>query len=267
MCAQIRTGLEDMLCRLVQHASGLFVWASTASEFLNGYDPNKRLRLILGEDSAPRAGITLDNLYITALESISLWDDEDFVEDFRVIMEVVLVAQQPLTVTSIDALLPNRRPSSYTISLLACVLQQNPAVRVLHSSFVDFLMSKDRCQRDAWFFDRSACHGSLAVLCLNRLDGVLKQNMCQLTLSASFTVEPLPEDIRYACVFWVDHVCAIVQNPTSIAEHLCDFLYLHLMHWFEAMSILGKSRDTISLLDRLFRWTSVSHHINSLWSW
>lgn len=254
---------EAMLRRLVQKASGLFVWASTASEFVNGYDPIKRLRTILDQDSTPKAEAPLDDLYTTALESIQFWDDEDFVADFRVIMEVVLIARQPLSSTSIDALLylPEDRPSKYRISFLACVLQQNPAVCIMHSSFAEFLMSKDRCKRDIWLFARSACHSNLALQCLKRLDAVLEFNMSKITLSDPIPDATFPDDISYACLYWAEHVCAIEDNANLIVDRLCDFLYRHLMHWFEATSILKKSRSTISLLGRLLNWVSVSYYI------
>ena len=134
---------EEALSKLVERASGLFVWASTASEFINGHEPRRRLDVVLQGNTGPSAVAALDALYKTALEVID-WDDEDFIADFRNILGVVLIARQPLSTSAIDALLhlPVDRPSMHTISLLRCILQQNPTVRVLHPSFADFLMTK-----------------------------------------------------------------------------------------------------------------------------
>jgi hypothetical protein len=146
---------EDVLHQLVQRASGLFVWASTACEFINGHAPKKRLDHILRGETASGAEAALDALYRTSLESIDLWDDEDFVEEFRDIMGTIVVARQPLSSTIIDALLqkPEDCPSMHTISFMGCLLQQNPTVRVLHPSFADFLTTNERCGREVWFFD------------------------------------------------------------------------------------------------------------------
>jgi hypothetical protein len=258
---------EEIICKLVQRASGLFVWASTACEFINAHDPRRRLDVILREDVASGAESALDALYTAALKSVGSWDDEDFVADFRCIMGIILMARQPLSSTSIDVLLnlhEDTRPSMHTISLLGCVLQQSPTVRVLHPSFADFLMAKERCGQDFWFFDRSTYHRCLAFQCLERMDTVLKRNMCNMTLSVDQTNESLPEEVSYSCLFWIDHICLIQEDFTAVMDRLRDFLYRHFLHWFEAMSILKKSRDTISLVDHLLEWLSVGHSHSQL---
>ena len=251
---------ERVFLQLVQRASGLFVWASTVSEFINGHDPRKRLDVILSGEITSGAEAALDILYKTALESIGCWDDEDFTTDFREIMGIVLIARQPLSSRAIDTLmqLPEDRPSMHTISLLGCVLQQSPTVRVLHPSFADFLMTRERCRRDTWFFNQSIYHRILAFRCLDRMNEVLKRNMCNMTLAVDQTHEMLPEDVAYSCLFWIDHISSIGVDFLPVMVRLCDFLNQHLLHWFEAMSILRKSRYTIPLLDHLIDWISVS---------
>jgi hypothetical protein len=251
---------EAVLRQLVQRASGLFVWASTASGFINGHAPRKRLDLILRGEVASGAEAALDTLYITALESSGLWEDDDFVQEFRDILGTVLVVRQPLSCAAIDALLqrPEDTPSVHTISRLACLLQQTPTVRVLHPSFADFLTTNKRCKREIWFFNQPTYHRNLAIHCLHRMDAVLERNICNMTLAVDLSIESLPEDISYSCLFWVDHICAIENDITPIMDLLRDFLFQHLLHWFETMSILRRSRDTISHLDHLLSWISVS---------
>jgi hypothetical protein len=179
---------------------------------------------------------------------------------------LVLVAQTPLSSNAIDCLLGNRRSrnTDHTISRLGCVLQKTPTVRVLHSSFAEFLLTRSRCCRDVWYFDPTPHHHSLAIQCLNCLNGVLKQNMCNLTLSKDLAYgglsdkESLPEHMSYACMFWIEHICTLEDSVESIIEPLKSFLYRHLLHWFEAMSILRRSRDTIALLRNLSNWMTVS---------
>jgi len=202
------------LHKLVERASGLFVWAFTASEFINGHDPRRRLNIILMGEAMSGAEAALDTLYKTALQSICLWDDEDFIADFRDILGIILIARQPLSTAAVDILLklPEDRPSMHTISLLRCVLQQEPYIRVLHPSFADFLMTPQRCDREIWFFDRPMLDRSLAFRCLDRLDAVLERNMCNMTLSVDRADESLSEDVSYSCLFWIDHICVIEDN-------------------------------------------------------
>jgi len=256
---------EDIIRELTERASGLFIWASTALEFIDGYNPRICLDAILKGGAASAAQTALDSLYETALESEGNWDNEVFVADFRAILGLVLVAETPLSSSAIDLLLGKRTscPAEHTVSKLGCVLQQTPTVRVLHSSFADFLLTRSRCSRDIWWFDPAPHHQSLANQCLHRLNEVLKYNVCGLTLSKDIpyrglsTNESFPEDISYACMFWVEHVCTI-QDIESIFELLKSFLTRHLLHWFEAMSILRRSRDTIVSLRNLLIWMKVS---------
>jgi hypothetical protein len=256
---------EQKIQRLVKRASGLFIWAATAMEFIDGYNPSGRLDAILMEQTNSGAQAALDSLYKTALEcSGVVWDDREFVSDFTAVIGVVLVARRPLSTTAIDQLLrlQDGIPSRHTVSYLGCVLQQ-PVLRVLHPSFADFLLSRSRCGRDVWFFDPSIHNRQLAIRCLEHLTEVLKENMWDLRLSDDIVKESLAEDISYACEFWIDHICTIEKDTEPTMAHLDAFLFKHLLHWFEAMSILKRSKDTISMLDRLLRWILVSHIVAS----
>lgn len=250
---------EEVLSQLVKRASGLFAWASTASKFVDAHDPKKRLNVILTGETTSGAEAALDALYKTALEVVGSWNDEDFITDFREVMGTILVAAQPLSVVAIDQLLQLPRPSIHTIFKLGCVIQQSSTIRVLHPSFADFLMTKTRCVKDTWFFDRSTCHEHLALRCLESMNAVLKRNMCKMTLSKPLKNECLAEAVSYACLYWVDHICLIKEKSPHIMDSLSAFLYQHLLHWFEAMSILGEARSTVSILDRLLHRGLVGH--------
>lgn len=242
---------------LTERASGLFVWASTALKFIDGYDPKKRMATLLQISNTSGAENALDVLYQTALQSIGNWDDENFLLDFKAVVGMVLVARRPLSTTSIDLLLSSIRPSLHIISYLRCVMQQNPTVRFLHPSFADFLVDRSRCLRDIWFFDPIHHNRELALHCLHRLNA-LKRNVCSLTLAADLNGEELPDDLAYACVFWIDHICAIRHDISPLVNAMETFLCTHLLHWLEAMSILRRSRDTIKMLGCLRASTAVS---------
>lgn len=249
---------EDKIQQLTRCANGLFVWAATACEFINGHDPRKRLDLILQGNSFS-AGHSLDKLYQTALNDAGMWDDGDFVEDFRAIMGMVLVLKNPLSSSAIDTLrgIPEHssRAADDTIKRLSCLVSSNLTIRIIHPSFADFLMERARCGRDVWFLNPSFHHRAVSELCLRCLTHALRRNMCNLTLSVDVEDETLPEGVTYACLFWVDH---ILFSESDIAPLVECFLRQHLLHWFEAMSVIKKSRDTIRLLQGLSAWIVVS---------
>ena len=255
---------EHRISILAERASGLFVWASTACKFVDGYDPEQRLGIILQEDTSSSAESALDKLYTTALESVGEWTDTIFSHDFRAIVGTILVARDPLSASALNKLLPidgHRHPLN-AVSRLGCVLYSNAILRILHSSFADFLSNRLRCKCDAWFIDTTAHNLRVAIHCLDRMDGYLKHNVCNLKLFISAADVSLPEEISYACVFWVEHVC-LIMDPSPIADRLETFLFKHLLHWFEAMTILLKSRETIRMLRSLRDWHRVRHFPSS----
>lgn len=256
---------EQAIQKLTRRACGLFVWAATASDFIDAHNPVKRLELLLGEEgSVPGAESALDSLYRTALESAGDWSDEDFVADFRAIMGTIIVARIPMSTAAIDGLLVGviSQPSIVTILQLGCVLQHDPAVRVLHPSFLDFLATRERCGRDIWFFTHGPDNSRPTSQCFQRMNRGLKRNLCDLTLSAHLGDQSLPEELAYACQFWVDHLCASGKYEPLVVEKLDDFLCTHLLHWLEAMSILRKSSEVPGMLRRLSAWIAVRVIVN-----
>jgi hypothetical protein len=245
---------------LVERASGLFIWASTAYKFIKGYDPEERLGMLLRAGNNSNAESALDSLYVTALQSLGEWTDTVFSADFRAVVGTILVARDPLSTTAINYLLrlEGQRPPAHAISRLGCILYMNSIVRILHPSFADFLSNKLRCKCDDWFIDRIAHNVRIAAHCLDHLDSVLKYNLCDLQLSLTPVDATLRDDIAYACVFWVDHVCMIAET-SLIIEKLERFLFKHLLHWFEAMSILKKPRDMVGLLSHILNWIKVCY--------
>lgn len=255
---------DEVIRHLTERAFGLFVWASTAVELIRrAHYPANRLKALLQNEPTSGAMTALGALYKTALEDAGKWDDDEFVEDFRAIMGIVLVARSPLSISAIDLLLGI--PSANTITLLSCLLIQHPTVRVLHPSFADFITQTDPRKTYPWLIDAPSRNCHLALACLERLHLSLKQNMCNLTFSSDQLKSSLSEDVSYSCLYWIDHVCAVRASAKEVWNRVENFLTLHLLHWFEAMSILKRSTDTIKLLQDLEAWIQVSDPISLIY--
>jgi hypothetical protein len=248
---------------LAEHAAGLFEWASTACRFIDGYDPQERLDVLLRGTVHGNAEIALNTLYQTALESVGGWADDEFCADFRIIMGVILVAKNPLSHSAIDKLLSLKRPSRHFISRLGCVLSWSDTapIRILHPSFADFLSDHLRCGSPIWHIRIPFHNRSFSVRCLNYMNTALKRNICDLTLSPSPVNKVLHEATAYACTSWIDHTIDIIEEEESTADVLEDFLFHHLLHWIECMSILKKSRTTVTSVRCLHDWLRVCDSI------
>ncbi|KZP25995.1 WD40 repeat-like protein [Athelia psychrophila] len=250
---------------LVTRTNGLFVWASTAAKFIDGYNPRKQLKLLLDGNSKSGAESAIDSLYRTALMSCDAWDDAGFVADFQTTLGIIIVARVPLSSPAIDDLicsaldaLDDWQPCDVLVGQLGSVLTSAPHVRIIHPSFADFLTDRNRCGREEWYIHPGDHNTSLASKCLDFLSSKLTRNMCGLTLSLELPVCTLPEAVKYACLYWTDHVCSINSHHAHAIACLKNFMEKHLLHWFEAMSILKRSRDATSMLDNLHRWMKLS---------
>ncbi|KZP27143.1 hypothetical protein FIBSPDRAFT_886744 [Athelia psychrophila] len=82
----------------------------------------------------------------------------------------------------------------------------------------------------------------------------LKRNICNMVLFIRPTTEVLPEVLAYACQSWVDHICTDGASGSWTMEELVVFLRTHLLHWFEAMSLLKKSEEIAPMLQRVATW-------------
>jgi len=259
---------EDKITTLMRSAGGLFVWASTACLYIDGYDPNRRLMELITHQSEINSSepfAQLDKLYKTGLESARYWNDLLFCSDFRDILGVILCARNPLSPSVIDSLLelPQNRTCCQTISHLGCVLHigESDGIRILHPSFHDYLSS--RCSLEPWFVDLQLHNRKLALCCIGLLNRTLQKNICGLTLQVPDSVKEkqLSSAVSYACRFWIEHVCFILDDMNDILDHIYQFLCQHLLHWMEVLAILKCHELTIRTLKNLLGWIQVSCNI------
>jgi hypothetical protein len=250
---------DSALHMLAEHAVGLFICASTACRFINGPDPPNRLDILLRDDIDCRGQSALNSMYQTAIKSAGMWDDDEFCVDFRAIMGTILVAKNPLSDNAIDTLLLLQCPCHHTISWLGCVLRWSDMepICIIHPSFADFLSDHLQCGSPSWYINTSLHNQLFATQCLKYLDTALRKNICNLHLSLVPVNEVLREATSYACTSWMKHIIDIKKEEESIVEVLEQFLFQHLLHWIEAMSILKESRTIVASLRLLLNWLQV----------
>ncbi|KAF1357808.1 hypothetical protein EJ07DRAFT_180868 [Lizonia empirigonia] len=106
-----------------------------------------------------------------------------------------------------------------------------------------------------FWVDEISAHKKLASCCLELMSatGGLRQDMCSLskpgTLRGEIREEAvasgLPPELQYACRYWVEHV---ERSHPSITDgdvvHI--FLQMHLLHWLEAMSLMGETGQCVA---------------------
>lgn len=259
------------LQKLVDLAVPLFIFASTVCRFVSESKPQKRLKLILEQRYA--AGSShVAKTYLPILDQLLLEksksEQEEILEDFRTIVGPIILAADPLSVASLASLLgieqKNINEEINILTRLHSVLyipkKLDDPVRLLHLSFRDFLIDKDREDRGGFWIDEGKTHRSLAEYCLRRLNehGVLKSDICDVTRPGTRRIERTPQqiatkimpDVAYACSYWPWHII-------NSGEQLCDnsqvyhFLQQHFLHWLEALSWLSRLSSAVTYISEL----------------
>jgi hypothetical protein len=97
----------------------------------------------------------------------------------------------------------------------------------------------------------------------------LKQDICGLSapgvlvtnVESSRVDERLPPEVQYACLYWVQHLQKSCASLDDDSYHVYAFLQEHLLHWLEALSLMGKTSEGVLTLSSLESYISVSRLI------
>ena len=266
----------DLLCK---KACGLFIYASTACRFIGdrSWDPEKNLSIILADDYVGQSPTgDLDDMYTKILmRSITPGsrDEQEQSAQFRQIVGSIVVLFDSLPAVSLCRLLgiPEKevRPRLHGLhSVLDIPTGQEGPIRLIHPSFRDFLLNKDRCLDSRFRVAEEAAQEDLFVSCLRLLSNKLRRDICNLrhpgTLASevrSHVVEScIPLDVQYACCSWVDHLRQSKAVPCD-NDQTHRFFQDHFLHWLEALSFLGRLSDSIHCIRTLETLLQVSSFV------
>jgi hypothetical protein len=183
---------EEIIRRLIQIASGLFIWAAAACRFIHEGKrfATRRLDTILqGSGSAPTAPEKhLDEIYTTVLrQSVAPeYTDEEKEEAYcmlRTTLGSIVILLSPLSASSLSKLLRIKKEvTDQTLNDLHSVLDvpkdQSQPLRLHHPSFRDYLLNNSRCRDQDLWVDEKQAHQTLADRCIQLMSTLLKQDIC-----------------------------------------------------------------------------------------
>ncbi|KAI9855929.1 MAG: hypothetical protein M1813_009363 [Trichoglossum hirsutum] len=266
---------------LAKKSEGLFIFAFTVCRFIQDdeFDPTERLHLALEGQAGQSATGHLDNVYLKVIDNSLIanrneHDKPELIERFKTIVGSIVILLDPLPVATIADLLqiPVWQVQS-TLSRLGSIIDipesDDSTVKVLHPSFHDFLIDAKRCVDTRFFVDAKVVHMGLLARCLKVMSGHLKKDICNLQfpnaivseLKPATIINYIPLHVQYACRYWILH---LKQSGATIGDgsEVHSFIRQHLLHWLEAVSILGKISDAILHLGELEELTDVSFSLS-----
>jgi len=155
---------------LTLHAAGVFIWATTAVQFL-AKNPQERFVILKTREQERFASIfeELYSLYSTVVRASFHDLEEEEIKAATSVIGATIFAKQPLD-DSVLTKLPGVNTLKFIKDGLASVIDSGPIFRFHHRSFEDFLLSttfwKD-FPRLSGVQDRESHERRLAALCLN----------------------------------------------------------------------------------------------------
>jgi hypothetical protein len=269
---------------LGSRAEGLFIWVTVASEHIQAsLDPNEALDNVLrGHATNAQQGpeVALDVLYLGILQRTSVLLSS--IEATKYVLGSILVAKKPLTATALDSLLGLGKnvvqtlqdgsrirltSSASLIRALGSILRVDGKgiIQVLHASVIDFFTNPNRCTDEHFFIDQSKYNCQLAIRCFKTMND-LKRDICAVNDPTKFNSEiidldqrldkHLPEHLRYACRSWHWHLAGIAES-SDVYNPAKGFLFTHLLHWIEVMSLLDDTHSVFLALKDMASWLQV----------
>jgi hypothetical protein len=278
----------EVIQRLVQRASGLFIWAATACRFIRegrSFAAN-RLSIILKDGSADEFftddSVTdddsdgdpvvapeehLNKLYITVLRNSARnykrQEKKKWYKLLKTTIGTTVVLFSPLSTSSLAGVLHVRREDVIRTlndlhSILAIPEERAQPIRLQHPSFRDFLLDKKRCADSNFWVDEQQAHQTLAANCIRLMSNSLKQDIYDLDTPGALVADIensqveqcLSPEVQYACLYWIEH---LQKSGAQLYDNdqVHQFLEVHLLHWLEALSWMRKISEGILAITSL----------------
>jgi hypothetical protein len=281
---------EDKIERLAQKADGLFIYAATVCRFINGdeqWSQQNLLDIVLPDAGSgqfpewahdvPSKSPTweLDEIYTQILQrSLNEVQDgrdkDQLLQTLKLVVGSLALLAEPLPAATLANLLQIRSETvnlrvRHLHSVLKVPQSQNQPIRLLHPSFRDFLVNKDRCSDPNFWVDEKQAHRTLAERCIQLMSASLKQNiygqgapgMLAANVESSRLDQCLPPEAQYACLYWIQH---FHRSGAQLRDNdqVYQFLQDHLLHWLEALGWMQKVSEGIHAIASLESLAAVS---------
>ena len=255
---------------LLERAGGTFLWIGLAIQVLTE-DPAEVQKILDSESSiSTRLPAGLDAMYNRMLLDIP----ENQREVAARVVRWVSIAFRPLTVaelcTATRVKLSEMRIQIYhcrhLLSLTEDKKVQDKKVQLVHLSLKDYLLdipSLSFSVKCTFGIQEEKAHKDVYMMCLELMQ-TLEKDKCKLRLPGALASEAkskveeyLPSIVQYACCYWVDH---LKRSDIELSDNddVHSFLKEHFLHWLEALSLMGRMSDSVSMVTVLQSIVTVS---------
>jgi len=214
---------QERMRKLCSQASGLFIWAVTAIEYIRSeIEESGRECLDVILDELNENGMdNINMLYLTILKRTSRNETDAWqTQRFRRIVGAILVQQTPTSIEDLQGLLELKNPKTgkavdveHFVRRLRTLLVagvgeiKGRTIPRVHKSFADFITLP---KAGEFRVDMTESHGELALQSIHRL--------VRLWPGSGEELGELPPQLRYAASHWSSHLTRVFGVPEEAEE-------------------------------------------------
>jgi hypothetical protein len=250
---------------LNEHADGTFLWAALVCKELEKVKAWKTQTVL---ERFPRG---LEPLYQRMIEQIQDDEDTEDVELCTKLLCTVTLACRPLDLDEIgvianfpeDLSKDTQALQDLAASCGSFLTVRGKTVYFVHQSAKDYFTTGKGSK--IFPLSQNEMHYRVALRSLLLMSKTLQRDICNLQrpgtilseLESGIVHRFLPLHIQYMCCYWVQHIQA---SNSSLCDNddIHKFLQKHLLHWLEALSLLGKISEGILAITFLESIVTVS---------
>ena len=194
----------------------------------------------------------------------------------RLVIATATLAYRPLHLLELGALSSLPEEISSKIQSLRKIVEmcgsfltiRDDYVYIIHQSVKDYLTKNEEASAIIFPTGPAEVHHSIfsrslqAMSILRRDIYDLRNPGFQIEQVTSVNPDPLAR-IRYACVYWVDHLCKIdrsLHNQAGLCDNGTIYLFLrsHFLYWLEALSLIRSMPSVVVMIRKLENMLAVS---------
>jgi hypothetical protein len=249
---ELRAQINEVL---QQKADGTFLWVALVCKELEGVI-NRNVLKVLGKMPSK-----LEELYSRMMSQIEELEYDE--EDCKRVLSTVTLASQPLHLDELATLtgLPNDDLTDIINECGSFLTVCEEIVHLVHQSAQDYLKS-DAGSKKIFPDGPGKGHVAIVLRSLGAMSATLERNIYRMLNPGRFieqvdSVDPAPlARIRYACVYWIDHLCEIgssLHHEIDLHDdgEIHTFLKNHFLHWLEALSLMRHMSSGVAMIRKL----------------
>jgi hypothetical protein len=254
----LRKVQDNVAEELRQKATGTFLWVALVFKQIEGCGADAILDLVRKIPSG------LENIYAQMMHHVNDLDDAGHCK--RVLLTVVNTYRPlPLSDLATLARLPKLAVHHEIVRHcgLLTIREDDGIVYFVHQSAKDYLTKdpKSNILSEIFPFGHAEGHRMIVSRSVEAMSQTLQRDNYELQhpgCSIEEVKSPDPDplaSIRYACVYWIDHLCEIESGHDGVG--LCDngtvdvFLKKHYLHWLEALSLMRSISGAVTAIKKL----------------